>query len=254
MGSGRIMGFINDVKKIERLCNSKKQILLFSATIPFKVEELAKSILNKPERVEVHRNSSVATDVEQILFYTPKPKKIELCIHLLRNDLKGNILIFRRTKFGVDKLEKSLIKNNYKVGSIHGDKSQEARQDALYKFKNKQVNILIATDVASRGIDIENLDVVINFDIPNVSETYVHRIGRTGRAGKGGMALSFCSADEKNYIRDIQRLINQQININNEHPYLLDPLEKPEIHKKKGSKHKKGRKSEASKKKKRRWY
>ncbi len=248
------MGFINDVKKIDRLCNSEKQVLLFSATIPFKVEELAKSILKNFERIEVTRNSSVAKGVEQVIFYTPKPKKIELCLHLLRNSLKGNILIFRRTKFGVDKLEKTLLKNNYKAESIHGDKTQLARQEALSKFKNKEANILIATDVASRGIDIQNLDAVINFDIPNIPETYVHRIGRTGRAGKKGLALSFCSADEKNYIIDIQKLINQQIDVNQEHPYLLDPKDKPEIHKRKGSKHKKGRKSEASKKKKRRWY
>lgn len=248
------MGFVNDVKKIDRLCNSEKQVLLFSATIPFKVEELAKSILENFERIEVTRNSSVAKDVEQVLFYTPKPKKIELCLHLLRNIIKGNILIFRRTKYGVDKLEKTLLKNHYNVESIHGDKTQLARQEALSKFKNKEANILIATDVASRGIDIHNLDAVINFDIPNVPETYVHRIGRTGRAGKKGLALSFCSADEKNYIIDIQKLIDQQIDINHEHPYLLNPNDKPEIHKKKGSKHKKGRKSEASKKNKRRWY
>ena len=248
------MGFINDVQKIERLCHSDKQVLLFSATMPFKVVELAKSVLSSPERVEVSPNSSAAKGVDQYLFYTPKTNKIELCLHLLRNSIKGNILIFRRTKFGVDKLEKSLLKNNYNVDSIHGDKTQIERQSALIKFKNKEINILIATDVASRGIDIHHLDTVINFDIPNVPETYVHRIGRTGRAGNKGVALSFCSAEEKNYVIEIQKLINQQIDINTEHPYLLDPKDKPEIHRKKGSKYKKGRKSEASKKKKRRWY
>jgi len=248
------MGFIDDVKKIERLCPSEKQILLFSATMPHKVVQLAKSILSNPERIELAPTSSTAEGIHQVLYYTPKAKKIELCLHLLRNTIKGNILIFRRTKYGVDKLEKTLLKNNYEVASLHGDKTQMARQEALHKFKSKEVNILIATDVASRGIDINNLDAVINFDIPNVPETYVHRIGRTGRAGLTGIAYSFCSADERDYIITIQKLINQQINIEEEHPYLLDPKAKPEVHKKKGSKYKKGRKSEASKKKKKRWY
>ncbi|RLD74845.1 MAG: ATP-dependent helicase, partial [Bacteroidetes bacterium] len=160
----------------------------------------------------------------------------------------------RRTKFGVDKLEKTLLNNNYYAVSIHGDKTQIAREEALNKFKNKEANILIATDVASRGIDISNLDAVINFDIPNIPETYVHRIGRTGRAGETGKAFSFCSADEKNYIIDIQKLIHTNITIVEEHPYPLDPKAKPEVHKKKGSKYKKGRKSAAAKKKKKRWY
>lgn len=248
------MGFIDDVKKIERICPNDKQILLFSATMPYKVVQLANTILNNPEKIEVTPTSSAAKNVNQILYYTPKPKKIELCLHLLRNTIKGNILIFRRTKFGVDKLEKTLLKNNYKVDSIHGDKTQSTRQNALNKFKNKEVNILIATDVAARGIDIKNLDAVINFDIPNIPEIYVHRIGRTGRAGKTGIAYSFCSADEKIYIISIQKLIHKNIPIEENHPYPLDPKAKPEIHKKAGSKYKKGRKSVASKKKKKRWY
>ena len=248
------MGFIDDVKKIERICPESKQILLFSATMPYKVVQLANTILNNPVKIEITPTSSAAKNVNQILYYTPKPKKIELCLHLLRNTIKGNILIFRRTKFGVDKLEKTLLKNNYSVDSIHGDKTQNTRQDALNKFKNKEVNILIATDVAARGIDIKNLDAVINFDIPNISETYVHRIGRTGRAGKTGNAYSFCSADEKNYIASIQKLIHLNIYVEEEHPYPLDPKAKPEVHKKAGSKYKKGRKSVASKKKKKRWY
>ncbi|CDF78507.1 DEAD/DEAH box helicase [Formosa agariphila KMM 3901] len=249
------MGFIDDVKKIERLCSKEKQILLFSATMPFKVEQLANTILKSPERVEVSPTSSAAKSVSQLLFYVPKPKKIELCLHLLRNTIKGNMLIFRRTKFGVDKLEQTLIKNGYKVESFHGDKTQNDRQDALTRFKNGDANILIATDVAARGIDIDNLDAVINFDIPNIPETYVHRIGRTGRAGNSGMSYSFCSADEKLYIKTIQQLIQKEIAIESEHPYPLDPKAKPEVHKKQGgSKHKKGRKSEASKKKKKRWY
>lgn len=248
------MGFIDDVKKIERLCPEKKQTLLFSATMPFKVEQLASTILIEPKRIEVTPTSSVTKDISQVLYYVPKRNKIELCLHLLRNTIKGKILIFRRTKFGVDKLEETLIKNGYKVDTLHGNKTQHDRQTALKKFKTNYVNILIATDVAARGIDINELDAVINFDMPNIPETYVHRIGRTGRAGNIGQSYSFCSADEKSYVTSIQKLINVQIPIEEEHPYPLDPKAKPIIHKKKGSKYKKGRKSTASKKKKKRWY
>lgn len=250
------LGFIDDVKKIERLCPEEKQTLLFSATIPFKVEQLANSILKDPQRIEVTPNASTSKNVNQVLYYVPKRNKIELCLHLLRNSIKGQILIFRRTKFGVDKLEQTLVKNGYKVETIHGDKTQNLRQDALKKFKNGYVNILIATDVAARGIDIDDLDAVINFDLPNVPETYVHRIGRTARAGNKGVAYSFCGADEKSYIKSIQQLINLQLDVIEDHPYPLDPKAKPIIHKSKTpkSKHKKGRKSEASKKKKKRWY
>jgi len=248
------MGFIDDVKKIERLCPKQKQTLLFSATIPYKVEQLANTILKTPEKVQISATSSVTKNINQWLYFTPKPKKIELCLHLLRNTIKGNIIIFRRTKFGVDKLEKTLLKNNYNVDSIHGDKTQSARQTALNRFKSKEVNILIATDVAARGLDIDSLDAVINFDMPNVAETYVHRIGRTGRAGNTGISYSFCSADEKDYVLSIQKLIHTTIPVEENHPYPLDPKAKPEVHKKKGSKHRKGRKSAASKKKKKRWY
>lgn len=249
------MGFIDDVKKIERLCTHEKQILLFSATIPFKVEQLANAILCEPERVEVAQNSSTSKNVNQVLYYVPKRNKIELCLHLLRNSIKGSILIFRRTKFGVEKLEQTLKSNGYKVASLHGDKSQNLREDALNSFKMNKVNILIATDVAARGIDINELDAVINFDLPNIPETYVHRIGRTARAGKSGTAYSFCSADEKTYVAAIQQLIQLQLDVIEEHPYPLDPKAKKEIHKTPGkSKYKKGRKSEASKKKKNRWY
>lgn len=248
------MGFIDDVKKIERLCPTQKQILLFSATMPPKVVDLASTILNTPENIEVAPTSSVAKSVSQLLYYVPKPKKMELCLHLLRNTIKGNIIIFRRTKFGVAKLEKALKKNGYKVDSVHGDKAQNERQKAMNRFKNGEVNILIATDVAARGIDIKELDAVVNFDLPNVPETYVHRIGRTGRAGEFGNSYSFCSSDEKNYVASIQKLTNTLITVEEEHPYPLDPKTKPQVHKKKGSKHRSGRKSAASKKKKKRWY
>tara|TARA_B100000809_G_C15138822_1_gene531964 strand:+ start:421 stop:1680 length:1260 start_codon:yes stop_codon:yes gene_type:complete len=256
------MGFIDDIKKIDLLCPNEKQVLLFSATMPSKVVHFAKNLLSNPEIVEVISKKSETTKVKQLLYYVPKPNKIELCLHLLRNTIKGNILIFRRTRNGVDNLEQTLLKNGFKVETLHGEKSQNLRQNALNKFKNNEVNILIATDVASRGIDIEDLDVVINFDLPNISETYVHRIGRTGRAGKKGTSYSFCSIDEKKYVVDIQKTIKQAIPVVEDHPYALQRKEKAiNLNKKSNTKqkssntkHKKGRKSIASKKNKKRWY
>ncbi|MFT5437195.1 MAG: ATP-dependent RNA helicase RhlE, partial [Ulvibacter sp.] len=247
------MGFIDDVQKIERMCPETKQTLLISATMPAKVVQLARTILTEPERVEITPTVAAAKSVNQLLYYVPKPDKIELCLQLLRKEIEGNILIFRRTKNGVEKLEQTLLKNDFKAESLHGDKTQSARQKALNSFKNGEVNILIATDVASRGIDIEDLDAVINFDLPNIPETYIHRIGRTGRAGKTGTSYSFCSADEKSYVTSIQKLIKKSIQVVEDHPYVLDPKARPQVHKKKGSKHKSGRKSAASKKNKKRW-
>ena len=256
------MGFIDDIKKIDLLCPNQKQILLFSATMPSKVVHFAKNLLSNPEIVEVISRKSETTKVKELLYYVPKPNKIELCLHLLRNTIKGNILIFRRTRNGVDNLEQTLLKNGFKVETLHGEKSQNLRQNALSKFKNNEVNILIATDVASRGIDIEDLDVVINFDLPNISETYVHRIGRTARAGKKGTSHSFCSLDEKKYVVAIQKTIKKAIPIVEDHPYALKRKEKAiDPNKKKNTKqknsntkHKKSRKSLASKKNKKRWY
>lgn len=247
------MGFINDVKKIEELCPRKKQTLLFSATIPEKIVELANTTLNNPEKIEISPENATSKNIGQLLYYVPKKNKTDLCLHLLRNTINGRIIIFRRTKFGVDKLEQTLLKNGYKATSIHGDKTQSLRNEAIENFKNKKATILIATDVAARGIDIVNVDAVINFDLPNIPETYVHRIGRTGRAGKSGIAFSFCSADETSYVKAIQELLQREIKIIEDQPF---PLVKPK-HKKQPntiSKHKKGRKSEASKKKKKRWY
>ena len=248
------MGFINDVKRIESLCPKKKQSLLFSATIPEKINELVKITLKNPVKVEINPEQTTSKNIGQLLYYLPKKNKTDLCLHLLRNTINGKIIIFRRTKFGVDKLEQTLIKNGYNVTSIHGDKTQSIRNKAIEDFKNKKANILIATDVAARGIDINNVDAIINFDIPNIPETYIHRIGRTGRAGKSGIAFSFCSPDENNYIKTIEELIEKSIKVISDHPY---PISKPK-HKKKQpntiSKNKKGRKSTASKKKKKRWY
>ena len=255
------MGFINDVNKIVKISNLQKQILLFSATMPQTVIDLTTSVLQEPITIKIATTSAAAKNVKQLLYYVPKRKKMELCLHLLRglttkkaDASKNNILIFRRTKFGVDKLEKTLKRNGYQVSTFHGDKTQAARQEALDKFKNNKVNILIATDVASRGIDITDLDIVINFDLPNIPETYVHRIGRTGRAGKSGLSYSFCSRDEKSYVKKIQGLLNKAIPVETEHPYPLEKKPDDRPKKRSGSKYKKGRKSTASKKKKKRWY
>ncbi len=248
------MGFIDDVQKIVRLCPESKQTILCSATMPAKVTSFAQSILTAPETVAVNPNDLTVKNSEQLLYYVSKKHKISLCLHLLRNTVKGRIIIFRRTKYGVEKLEQTLLKNNYKVTSLHGDKTQNLRQEALASFKRNDVNILVATDVAARGIDISNVDCVLNFDVANDPETYVHRIGRTARAGKKGTAYSFCAAEEKRLLNSIQEFTQEQIEVVGDHPYPLDPTAKPEVHKSTKSKYKKGRKSEASKKKKKRWY
>ena len=248
------MGFINDVKAIESLCPKKKQTLHFTATIPEKINELVKRILKNPIKIEINPEQTTAKTIGQLLYYLPKKNKTDLCLHLLRNTINGKIIIFRRTKFGVDKLEQTLLKNDYKVASLHGDKTQIIRNKAIEDFKNKKATILIATDVAARGIDINNVDAIINFDMPNVPETYVHRIGRTGRAGKSGIAFSFCSPDENAYIKLIENLIDRPIKVVTEHPYVINKPKHKKIQPNTVSKNKKGRKSEASKKKKKRWY
>lgn len=248
------MGFFNDVKKIESLCPTKKQTLLFSATIPEKIITLANETLIYPEKIEIHPENATSKNIGQLLYRLPKKNKTDLCLHLLRNTINGKIIIFRRTKFGVDKLEQTLLKNNHKVGSIHGGKSQNLRNEAIESFKNKKTHILIATDVAARGIDISKVDAVINFDIPNIPETYIHRIGRTGRVGKSGIAFSFCSPDENSYIKTIESLLKRPIKEIKDHPY---PLLKPKPTKQPNTiknKHKKNRKSANSKKNKKRWY
>jgi ATP-dependent RNA helicase RhlE len=248
------MGFINDVKKIDKLCPPKKQTLLFSATMPDKIISLANSMLKNSVKIEINPEETTAKNIGQLVYKLPKKNKTDLCLHLLRNTINGRILIFRRTKFGVDKLEQTLIKNNYNVLSIHGDKTQIIRNKAIHNFKSKKDSILIATDVAARGIDISNVDAIINFDIPNVPETYVHRIGRTGRAGKSGIAFSFCSPDEDVYLFQIEKIIEKTIKVIEDHPYRLAQSKKVKVQPNTISKNKKGRKSEASKKNKKRWY
>ncbi len=249
------MGFIDEVQKIIRLSPNLEQRLMFSATIPAKVQDLAKNLLKDPEKIELTPNSSAAPEVKQLLYLVPKPDKTELMLFVMRNVIKEkSVLIFRRTKYGVEKALESLTKNGFRANALHGDMSQSDRSSALNSFKNKEINILVATDLAARGLDIDLLDYVINFDIPSMPETYVHRIGRTGRAGNVGTSISFCSADEKKYIQFIETLIGTKIPVVDENPYPMDKDSKPQVHKKKGSKHKPGRKGSGSKANKKRWY
>ena len=205
-------GFIHDIKRIIPLLPKKKQTLFFSATMPKEVEKISKSLLVKPERVEVAPVSSTVDRIEQYLYYVEKPLKIELLVNLLNEKQDERVLVFSRTKHGADKIARILNKKQLGCEAIHGNKSQNARQNALSNFKSGKTRIIIATDIAARGIDIQNLGVVINYDLPDVAETYVHRIGRTGRAGNDGVAFTFCSQEERSMINDIQKLTGRKLN------------------------------------------
>ena len=257
------MGFINDVKKIIKLTPTNRQTLLFSATMPIAIRELADTFLTDPKYVSVTPVSSTAEKVKQQLYFVDKGDKRKLLYHLIRNENLSNVLVFTRTKHGADNVVKALKKNGVNAVAIHGDKSQNARVRVLDGFKNKEVSVLVATDIAARGIDIESLPYVINFDLPNIPETYVHRIGRTGRAGNEGLAISFCSRDEQPYLKDIEKLIRMKIKVIDGHPYpypeeMAQPAEQQNSDRRNTKKSNTGksnsRKSEASKKNKRRWY
>jgi len=257
------MGFINDVKKIIKLTPDNRQTLLFSATMPVAIRELADTFLTDPKYVSVTPVSSTAENVKQQLYFVDKGDKRKLLYHLIRNENLNNVLVFTRTKHGADNVVKALKKNGVNAEAIHGDKSQNARVRVLEGFKNKEVSVLVATDIAARGIDIESLPYVINFDLPNVPETYVHRIGRTGRAGNSGLAISFCAKDEQPYLKDIEKLIRMKIKVIDEHPYPYgttpepDEDAKPDLRNKKKPNTNTGnasRKSDASKQNKKRWY
>lgn len=215
------MGFINDVKKVVAKLPQKRQTLFFSATMPPEIEKLANTILKDPVTVEVTPVSSTADTIKQSIYFVDKPDKRKLLKHLL-DELKINhTLIFTRTKHGADRIARDLIKDGVKAAAIHGDKSQGARQRALTEFKDRTLRVLVATDIAARGIDIDDLTYVFNYDLPNVPETYVHRIGRTGRAGANGNAISFVDAEENEYLIAIHKLIKKVIPIVEDHPYPL---------------------------------
>jgi ATP-dependent RNA helicase RhlE len=217
------MGFVHDVKKIIAKVPSRRQTLFFSATMPNEIQQLANSILYNPEKVEVTPVSSTADTIQQHLFYVEKSDKKALLVHLLKDKDIKTALVFTRTKHGADKVVKDLTRAGITAEAIHGNKSQNARQRALANFKNRTTRVLIATDIAARGIDIDELTHVINYELPNIPETYVHRIGRTGRAGLDGIAFSFCEAEEIPYLKDIHKLIGKQIPVNEAHPYPMSP-------------------------------
>lgn len=213
------MGFVHDVKKIITKLPQKKQTLFFSATMPPEIQRLANTILVNPAKVEVTPVSSTADTINQSIYFVEKHDKKLLLIHLLKDKTIDTALVFTRTKHGADKVAKELVRNGIRAEAIHGNKSQIARQRALQNFKNRQTRVLVATDIAARGIDVDDLGHVINFELPEVPETYVHRIGRTGRAGASGIALSFCDSEEKDLLRDIHKLIAKSIPVIKEHPY-----------------------------------
>lgn len=213
------MGFIHDVRKIIAILPEKRQTLFFSATMPPEITRLSSSILTNPVRVEVAAVSSTAENVDQHIYLVEKNDKRQLLIHLLKNGTIQNALVFTRTKYGADKIAKELFRANIKADAIHGNKTQAARQKALSNFKEGKIRVLVATDIAARGIDVDDLSHVINFELPNIPETYVHRIGRTGRAGNSGSALSFCDMEERAFLRDIHKLINTTIPVVEDHPY-----------------------------------
>ena len=213
------MGFIHDVRKIIALLPEKRQTLFFSATMPPEITRLSASILTNPVRVEVAPVSSTAENVDQYIYLVEKNDKRQLLIHLLKDNKIQNALVFTRTKYGADKIAKELHRANIKSDAIHGNKTQSARQKALNNFKEGKIRVLVATDIAARGIDVDDLSHVINFELPNIPETYVHRIGRTGRAGNSGSALSFCDMEERAYLRDIHKLIEKTIPVVEDHPY-----------------------------------
>lgn len=232
------MGFIHDIRKIIDKLPAKRQSLFFSATMPDNIVALSKKILDNPIKIEVSPVSSTADTLQQYLYYTNRPDKKDLLLHILRDQKITQVLLFSRTKHGADKVVRYLKKKKILSAAIHGDKAQNQRQKALQQFKDGQIRVLVATDIAARGIDIDKLKYVINYDIPNLPETYVHRIGRAGRAGDEGISISICEPEEIAYIKDIEKLINQRIRIINNNPFPqtdkpMSSLEKKEVEKEK---------------------
>ncbi len=214
------MGFVHDIKRVIAKLPAKRQSLFFSATMPPQILKLAETILVNPKKVEVTPASTTVEKIDQFLFYVEKNDKKRLLLHLLQDQTLTSVLVFTRTKHGADKVVKDLDKAGIQAHAIHGNKSQNARQNALTQFKAGNTRVLVATDIAARGIDIDSLSHVINYELPNVPETYVHRIGRTGRAGANGVAISFCEEEERPFLRDIHKLIKISITEVKDHPYV----------------------------------
>ncbi|QHT64089.1 DEAD/DEAH box helicase [Paenibacillus lycopersici] len=221
------MGFIHDMKRIIAKLPAKRQTLFFSATMPNEIKSLVDSLLTDPVKIEITPVSSTAERIQQSLYFVDKPNKLSLLIDLMQDKSISSALVFTRTKRGADRVVRGLTKAHISAQAIHGDKSQTARQTALNNFKNGTTRLLVATDIAARGIDIDELSHVINFNLPNIPETYVHRIGRTGRAGLSGIAISFCEQEEIPYLKDIEKLIKRKIPVIKDHPYPLGQTEEP---------------------------
>ena len=219
------MGFIHDIRKILNKLPKKRQSLFFSATMPKNIIDLSSQILKHPKRISVDPVSSTAETIKQYIYYTNKSGKKDLLLYILKDKSINQLLLFSRTKHGADRIVKNLRKKNIQASAIHGDKSQNQRQNALKSFKDLQIRVLVATDIAARGIDIDKLSFVLNYDIPNESETYVHRIGRCGRAGENGVAISICEPEENIYAKSIEKLIQQKIETVHNHPFVQ--TEKP---------------------------
>jgi len=213
------MGFINDIKKLLQKLPNKRQSLFFSATMPSNILNLSNTILNNPQKVAVHQVSTTADTIQQFIYYTNKSEKNDLLLHILKDEKINQLLLFSRTKRGADRIVKRLSQQKIKSAAIHGDKSQPQRQKALQSFKNWEIRVLVATDIAARGIDIDKLSYVLNYDIPNEPETYVHRIGRCGRAGEKGISISICEPEENIFAKDIEKLIKKNIQEIKNHPF-----------------------------------
>lgn len=227
------MGFVHDVKKVIAKLPARRQSLFFSATMPSEIVNLADKILVNPSKVEVTPVSSTANTIQQAVYFVDKKNKKSLLLDLLQDESIMSALVFSRTKHGANKIAQDLNKNGITTEAIHGNKSQNARQLALSNFKAKKTRVLVATDIAARGIDVDSLSHVINYELPNIPETYVHRIGRTGRAGASGIALSFCDQEEKEFLKDIHKLIAKTIPIVNDHAFPMSdgPFEKKAVEK-----------------------
>jgi len=238
------MGFIHDIKKIISKLPKSRQSLFFSATMPQNIVSLSNQILINPKKVAVNPVSSTAETIQQHLYMTNRDNKRELLLHILKDSSIEQVLVFSRTKHGSDRIVRNLRKKNIECAAIHGDKSQNQRQKALKSFKNGHIRVLVATDIAARGIDIDKLRHVINYDIPNESETYVHRIGRCGRAGENGISISICEPEENAYIRDIEKLIKKKIEIVQDNPFPQTDKPMTNAEKKEWEKEKQKRKQE----------
>ena len=213
------MGFIPDVKKITTALPQSRQTVMFSATMPKSIQGLADGLLKEPVRVEVSPGATTAEKVEQKVLFVAKEKKRALITELMTDKNIERVLVFTRTKHGADRVARHLDQSGIKSAAIHGNKSQNARQRALDSFRSGKIRALVATDIAARGIDVDGVTHVINFDLPNEPESYVHRIGRTARAGEKGIALSFCDHEERGYLRDIEKLIRQSVPVKEDHPF-----------------------------------